>query len=742
MIMKQLPIHKVKQYVEPDNTSYISDLTLQSFKKIAPFWPLKNLIAVNPLQGLEDLPIEEALRIAAAYFEQKNLPEKMEAINRETIKWLQVYFDDGQATLSMPLRKQGLYASWRKLALYDVKLHQHDKQKKDLLRLLPKTAEQTIAECLLRLGITKEEQVQFLTLMLTTLPGWASYIKYRTEWAGFDTPQLYRVRQEDYLAMRLIITTLLWPQAKDLMDWHKKALTESLPTPNRLKEIEGAENTYRSSLLQKLVKQNIKTAPTPDAQLVFCIDVRSEPFRKKLESNGNYQTFGFAGFFGIPVRINNAITKESYSSCPVLLSPKHEVEESPCSYQACEDDRQGYKRLSTLKRLYQSVKYTFTTPLALVESMGMMSGLWMAMLTLMPRVAFKLKTTAIAAIRKTQEIKPSLDNIPFVDQCSYALNALKMMGLTKDFAPIVVFCGHGSTTQNNAYATALDCGACGGRHGASNARILAAILNRIDVRIQLFKKGIAIPQSTYFIAAEHNTTTDEVTLYNPPYMRGINKLRESLEKARKANSLTRLQKMEKEAKAPEAADTIRRRSQDWAQVRPEWGLARNAAFIVAPRDLTSSLDLEGRCFLHSYDYKQDADGKYLSVILTAPMVVAQWINMQYLFSTGNNVAYGGGSKITKNVTGKIGIMQGNASDLMTGLPLQSVYSNDREAYHEPQRLMTVVFAPKEMLDNIILSQPVLQKLFRNGWVQLTCIQPDSRKTYLLDRDLTWQPIQY
>lgn len=738
--MRQTDIYTGEHITQHYDLNYIAEIVIQSFKKIAPFWPLKNLIAVNPLQGFEDLPIEEAMKMAAVYFEQKDLPKKMEAINRETIKWLQVYFDEGQATISMPLRTEGLYTSWRKLVLHDVKLHRRNKQKQEVLKFLPKTAAQTIAECLLRLGVPKEEHVQFLILMLTTLPGWAAYIKYRTEWAGLDSNHPYPVSQEDYLAMRLVITSLFWPEAKLLIDWHREVLTKADSKASLLQEIQETEKTYRFSLIKKLVKQPIQTIRIPEAQLVFCIDVRSEPFRKSLESIGDYQTFGFAGFFGIPVKIKNPITNERYSSCPVLLSPKHEVEELPGTYQACENDRKGYEFLITFKRLYQSVKYTFTTPFALVESLGIMSCLWMALRTLAPKIASKLKTIATQTIRKDQEVEPLLYNITFADQCSYAENALKMMGLTSYFAPIVVFCGHGSTTQNNAYASALDCGACGGRHGISNARILAAILNQQEVRMQLSKNGIAIPQTTCFIAAQHNTTTDEVILYGISDAVAINKLKRDLEKARSINSWVRLQQMEQKlsARLKNAVSHAWLRSEDWAQVRPEWGLARNAAFIVAPRDMTRSLNLEGRCFLHSYDYAQDPDGSSLTIILTAPMVVAQWINTQYLFSTLNNVVYGAGSKITKNITGKIGTMQGNASDLMTGLPLQSVHRSDTEAYHEPQRLMTVVLAPLQMLNKIISVQPVLQKLFGNGWVQMIAIEPDSHKVYLLDRDLLWK----
>jgi uncharacterized protein YbcC (UPF0753/DUF2309 family) len=183
------------------------------------------------------------------------------------------------------------------------------------------------------------------------------------------------------------------------------------------------------------------------------------------------------------------------------------------------------------------------------------------------------------------------------------------------------------------------------------------------------------------------------------------------------------------------------RAQDWAQVRPEWGLARNAAFIVAPRSLTKNINLEGRSFLHSYEWEKDEDGASLTTILTAPMVVAQWINAQYLFSTLDNVAFGGGSKITKNITGKIGIMQGNASDLMHGLPLQSVFKSDEEAYHKPMRLTVIVYAPKTHIDPIIKGQAILQKLFGNGWVHLVCHDPKEKQKFILQRDLTWAKLQ-
>ena len=184
--MKSARLHQPEPHMEQPEIYPINGLAAQSFKTIAPFWPLKNLIAVNPLQGLEDKPIEEALTTGAAYFQQPDLPADMEAVNRETIKWLQVFFDEGQATIAMPGREKGLYSAWRQLALHDANLHGNNPQKRAWLETLPAMAEQAIAESLLRLCIAKEERALFATLMLTTLPGWSAHVKYRTEWAGLE----------------------------------------------------------------------------------------------------------------------------------------------------------------------------------------------------------------------------------------------------------------------------------------------------------------------------------------------------------------------------------------------------------------------------------------------------------------------------------------------------------------------------------------------------------------------------
>lgn len=711
----------------------INDMIEAAWSTIAPSWPLKNLIAVNPLCGWEDIPFEQALKKGHVFFQQKDLPASMLDVNRHSIKWLQAFFDEGIATIQMPIKHKGFLTAILELLPYDNSIRNEFKKK--VVHKLSHNPKKIICECLYLLNIPNKQQTLFITLLLTTLPGWAGYIKYRTSQADTqDQQNPNKVSQEEYLAFRILLTYLIWPKSKDLLLWHQAA-QERVSVEPIIKKIELAEKNYRNDLFEKLKVDYNNANKLPDAQLVFCIDVRSEPFRKALEQQGNYETLGFAGFFGLPISIHNNIKGEHYASCPVLLQPSHEVGELPvCNNGSLE---KKYQRKEGLSRLYQSLKFTFTAPFALVETLGPLSGIKMALRNIFPKIYFQLKKS-----RSTlKEFLPTTDGIPFEQQCFYAENALRTMGLISNFATLVVFCGHGSQTENNAYSTALDCGACGGHHGAPNAILLATILNAIPVREKLYNKGIIIPERTQFLAAEHNTTTDEMELFDKnsatEYLSNINNLKADLEMARKQNCESRAIKLSISSNSLLAAKLTAERAKDWSQVRPEWGLARNAAFIVAPRAFTKNIDLDGRAFLHSYNWQEDLEGNFLTAILTAPMIVGHWINSQYLFSTIDNIAFGGGSKISKNITGKIGIMQGNASDLMQGLPLQSVYESDKEAYHQAVRLMTVVYAPQELIMKIVKKQTTLQKLIKNGWVTMTCIDPKTKEKLILNRDLNW-----
>lgn len=708
---------------------------------IAPLWPMQTIIARNPLQGIESMNFEDAIAVGEHFFSREET--NVSAVNREMIKWCQAFLDEGQATITMPERDKGFYRAWAILAPFDKKLH--CKNNTNWLRSLPSDPEETISRCLKQLNISEDQTETYLKHSLAELPGWAGYIKWREEWQKQSEGSKNPITLIDYLAVRLAITCAL---DEPLLQEKRKHST--IFTQDFFKELEKKETQYLHSLLKlvipKVVKLSEREEKKYDAQLVFCIDVRSEPFRRQLERQGNYETFGFAGFFGLPVSIRNYDTGQVKACCPVLLKPHYEVDEEPLKKESCRiaHHKKGRKFLNLFRRFYQDLKYNFATPFALVETLGLWCGMWMAIRTLLPVKSVEFRQGIREKLSPTLATLPKI-NIPLADQVMYAESALRMMGLTKNFSSLIVLCGHGSQTENNPYASALDCGACGGNHGGPNGKILAAILNSNEVRGALLKKGIIIPNDTVFIGAEHHTTTDDVLIDDHPGLDNTSKkiletLKADLIRAGTANSQYRCHAFGRDASPSKAKSHVLRRSSDWAEVRPEWGLARNAAFIIGPRMMTKDLDLEGRCFLHSYDWKEDREGRSLETILTAPMVVAEWINTQYFFSTINNRTYGSGSKITHNVTGKLGVMQGNGSDLMQGLPLQSVNSSDDYSYHESLRLQVIVFAPRSRIDKIIEEQSILQTLLFNHWVILIAIDPTDSIAYRLMNKAEWKEI--
>lgn len=482
--------------------------------------------------------------------------------------------------------------------------------------------------------------------------------------------------------------------------------------------------------------------------MVFCIDVRSEPLRSAIESMGAYETFGFAGFFGLPIRMTGYDNESLSDSCPVLLKPAFHVSEKAIAANAHHEAhyKKGKALKKRLNKIYQQLKYNISTPFTLVESLGIYCGMSMLMKSCAPKLTARIHKALNDIICPSIQTEPvfesdaaSSEGITLQDQIRYAEMALRLMGLTSNFAKLVMFCGHGSTTENNPYAAALDCGACGGNKGGKNAQLLAAILNKAVVRESLASKGISIPPDTVFCGAQHDTTTDDVVIYDA-HIKQVNheaileQLKQDLKQVKHKNNeersrhLSLINKVNKD---------IARRSMDWSETRAEWGLARNAAFIIAPRQLTKNIKLDSRCFLHSYEWHQDAEGKLLENILTAPMIVAHWINMQYLFSSLDNAAYGSGSKITHNMVGKIGMMQGNGSDLMHGLPLQSVMSADNIPFHEPQRLLGIVYGVRETVSQLIEQNSLLKTLFFNSWIHLIVIDPQNKHCYQLETDNTW-----
>ena len=305
------------------------------------------------------------------------------------------------------------------------------------------------------------------------------------------------------------------------------------------------------------------------------------------------------------------------------------------------------------------------------------------------------------------------------DQVATAHAILATLGRRRSFGRLVLLCGHGSHHINNPFRSALDCGACGGRAGGENARTAATLLNLPEVRAALLDAGTDLGD-TLFVAGEHHTTTDVVHLLDTDdvpasHRPELEALARALDCAGGALTLER-----SATRRVPSLRSVRSRADDWAQVAPEWGLANNAAFVVGPRTLTSELNLDRRVFMHSYQAGADESGAVLEAILTGPMVVAHWISSQYFASTVDPVTYGAGAKPLHNVVGELGVLEGSGGDLRPGLPLESV-SVRGVAMHEPMRLLLVVAAERDLVEMVINRNPVLLRLFNNGWVTIVAL---------------------
>ncbi len=712
-----------------------------------------------------------AVRTLSQHLEQLGNGKVANELNHHIIKWCKLFLDESQDAWSMPNREEGFYHAWRKLVKLDPALNTKVRKQLDQL---PGDADFALKEVLSRLEIPYLDIQEYLEAHLLVLPGWAGMMLWRSQQSAKDQTLLI-----DYLAVRVsmewaliqsylplkeqniedsghlesLITTCVHYSNLSVHEWNRLSLSELKAritlgfnfdkTSRQRLWMEAWEKTYEHQLMNMVTaksNQYEKNENAVQAQFVFCIDVRSEPFRRKLEELGPFETFGTAGFFGLPIETQKLCSNHSHRSLPVMNKPQFKVIESNI------DLKQYEQRLHATQSpggIFKTMKHNLLSSLVLPE----ISGPWLGLHTLVRSFAPGSMDSSFSKIRKKWLRKPSaklsLDEtynikselpVGFTEEAKvhYVEQALRMMGLTADFAPLVVICGHGSRSINNPYASALDCGACGGASGEFNARVLATLCNLPTVRKGLAEKGIFIPNDTVFAASEHITSLDELHwVYVPDELSATAK--EAFEHVKKAlprvsheANAERMQQLPNIiSKCKNPSLVAKRFSDDWSEVRPEWGLARNAAFIIGERELTKKCNLNGEVFLHNYSWKKDENGELLANIMSGPATVSQWINLQYYASTVAPHYYGSGNKATQTVTSGIGVMQGNASDLLTGLPWQSVMKSDNEMYHKPLRLLVIIQAPKENVERLLGQDPIFRQKVQNGWIRLASIDPEG-----------------
>jgi uncharacterized protein len=677
------------------------------------------------------------------------------AVSQLVAAWCAVFVDEAGVPWPMPGREHGFFSAWRELAPHDRRLRRlAGPTGMRWLAQLPDHPVEALAASLGALEV-HGDPVDALREHLGRLPGWAGYARWNDDWAP---PDHHRppFRLIDLLAVQVAATAAAAhgddahqpPQDEDqmlekLLEDREAAVLDALgstsddpfvtsavrgvlqqvPPPVRKSMwLEAQEGNFRDRLLGLLSRPAPgPVAERPDVQAAFCIDARSEGLRRYLEACGPYGTLGFAGFFGVPVRWRPLGSTGTQPRCPPLLTPDHEVAEQPL----VPDDALGYltaqRATDAGLEAFHAPKGSLYGPFALAEAAGYIMGPVAAARTLSPGLVRRL-TGLMTRVVASPQTRPAIEaehhgssGLTLEERASFAESVLRTMGLTR-FGRLIVLCGHGSYNVNNPHASSYDCGACGGAPGGPSARVVVAILNDPGARAGLKERGIMVPDDTRFVAAQHDTVSDVVAVLD---REDVPETHEGLVAAFERDVAVAGERLAREraGRLPGDPGKVRVRGYDWAQVRPEWGLAGNAAFVIGPRSITAELDLASRVFLHNYDAEGDGDGSALETILTAPLVVGQWISAQYYFSSVDPDQFGAGDKTLHNPVGGIGVVLGEGGDLQVGLPAQAVGVGERRI-HEPLRLLAVVQAPLERTDAIIQRNQVLRELFGGKWMIL------------------------
>ncbi|TGL56979.1 DUF2309 family protein [Leptospira ognonensis] len=702
--------------------------------KIPPLWELDSYIAVNPFLGYSSEPFFKSLASLETALGCKLIPDKdllenepLDFINSGSFDdtqtmigdlvgtFLSSYVDAGISYWANPWKEDTLWKAFQKWVKIDPIFRNQTN-----FQILEKKIQSANSPYTMISILFEEYEIldkQVVELLMFQQLGWSSYFR-KSNW---HTP----FNEESDLVSFLAILCLIFVLNKDLPANFKKEETKAAKedTVRRYQLLESKENVYRNRLIFELRKTNKSNVPNSKVtvKFLFCIDVRSESFRRHLENESSeIETDGFAGFFGMPIGKKDWKGNKINHS-PALIEPNYIVNE---------DERSLFlkNKLILTKSWIQKIKRTFPIGFHYVESAGFLSAVGML------SKSFKVKSPFTYRREVNDgEVLSALQRLKLDEKTQIAAGFLKHMGWLTSFPNYILIVGHASETTNNPHEAGLSCGACSGQSGELSARFACELLNDAEVRSQLMNQGIKIEETTKFVPAIHETVSDSISILKKEYIsKEFGQKIENWIQNAQANYIK-----EKTIYFSLTKKEGVSRSRDWSEVFPEAGLANCASFFIARRETTKSLNLESRSFLNSYDHTKDTELNTLELLLTAPAIVASWINLQYYASTVAPDIFGAGNKLIQTVVGNIGVFEGNHWNLRSGLPLQSVYDGKR-FIHTPVRLTIFVEAPLQSIDKILAKHNSIRDLVEGEWVHLVSISDDLK--FHLKKGKQWELI--
>ena len=468
------------------------------------------------------------------------------------------------------------------------------------------------------------------------------------------------------------------------------------------------EWSYYFEVLNGIVKNEHKALPKTQNSFYafFCIDDRECSLRRYIEQlDSNALTFGTPGFFNVEFYFQPQNSNFYTKVCPAPLHPKHLIKEL------------GSKEKNKQDAHFGKHSHALITGWLVAQTLGFWSAL-------------KLFITI-----EHKEGEKTVDGLQVgytkVEMADRVEGLLKSTGVTTFTSPLIYMVGHGASSINNTHYAGYDCGACSGRPGSVNARVISYMANNKEVRVILRERGISIPEEVVFVGAMHDTTRDEIEFYDEDQLDNDHlashlKNKAVFNKALDLNAKERSRRFvltETKKAAEKVHESVKLRSVSLFEPRPELNHATNALCIIGRRSLTKDLFLDRRAFMNSYDFSKDLDGKFLLNILKAAAPVCGGINLEYYFSRVDNNKLGAGTKLPHNVMGLIGVANGLDGDLRTGLPLQMI------EVHDPIRLMIIVEQHPKVVENAINSHLETLEWFKNEWVHLVVVNPDDKMFY-------------